>query len=79
MRFKARLLIGIHSVEYCEVNIRFEIRDCNSQNLETGINGQNVLKTTLMLNEINSFHLDKMGTTLFSSQMATGTMSRMSI
>ena len=61
------------------MNVGLQVGDCNSKDAESGINSQDILNVSLMLDIINGFNLSWGRVTLLSSHIAMGTRSSISI
>lgn len=52
LSLEPRILIGVHCVKHCQIDIWLQVGHCHPQHLEGGIHSQNIFETTLMLSKI---------------------------
>jgi hypothetical protein len=52
LSLEPRILIGVHCVKHCQIDIWLQISHCHSQYLKGGIHSQNIFETTLMFSKI---------------------------
>ena len=79
LSLEAGILVDVHSVECGEVDGGLQVGNYGPQDAQSGIDCEDVLEGSLVFGAVDGLNLPKRGATLFSSHMAMGTRSRMSM
>ena len=57
LSLESRVFIGIHGVKVSQVDVRGEVSDCYSHDLQRRVYRHNIFQTTGMFSKINGFYL----------------------
>ena len=79
LSLEAGIFVDVHSVECGQVDGGLQVGDYGPQDAQSGVYSEDVLEGSLVFCAIDGLNLARRGATLFSSHMAMGTRSRMSM